>query len=205
MKIINDNGILTTRYRSEQGGCFRVPHGFQFVMRNTVLKTPSVAFFPSMRQPRGSYHKRRREVGVSQQFAASLIEIIDIAVLKIDLANPRYPGDLSGRARWSTSMYQCPSCGHVSPPASINNVVIDRSRDAPCCSSPPQTRTCGVTASGSHLGSKGKYGGVGGTVGVNPPPTREIGCSVCAGVETLYAQDRGQVMCDKLQNKEGYC
>jgi hypothetical protein len=41
--------------------------------------------------------------------------------------------------------------------------------------------------------------------GVNPPPTREIGCSVCAGVETLYAQGRGQVMCDKLQNKEGYC
>jgi hypothetical protein len=32
----------------------------------------------------------------------------------------------------------------------------DRSRDAHCCSPPPQTRTCGVTASGSSLGSKGK-------------------------------------------------
>jgi hypothetical protein len=41
-----------------------------------------------MRQPRGSHYKRRREVGVSQQFAASLIEIIDIAVLKIDLVKP---------------------------------------------------------------------------------------------------------------------
>jgi hypothetical protein len=39
MKIVNDNGILTTRYHSEQGGCFGVLHGFQIVMRNTVLKT----------------------------------------------------------------------------------------------------------------------------------------------------------------------
>jgi hypothetical protein len=39
MEIVNDNGILTIRYRSEQGDCFGVLHGFQFVMRNTVLKT----------------------------------------------------------------------------------------------------------------------------------------------------------------------
>jgi hypothetical protein len=39
MKIVNGNGILTTRYRSEQGGCFGVLHGFQFVMRNIVLNT----------------------------------------------------------------------------------------------------------------------------------------------------------------------